>query len=220
MGMMDALNEFGRGLGAISKSGREDRAVDRALDAEERKLRLQNELAMQLEERKQLLAEKFPQMKQAIATPWGAIVSRSSNGVQVEFEDPEVKAAYIRKQETASDKQAAQATAEPIRAGATVTAAEAAAARAAAAQTAADAKTEPKPATPVQNANLRAKARAEAIAMMDGRDIKKKERVFNALSTTEQEALIQARLDVYGASGPAAAAPSDPAAGNRYMNLQ
>lgn len=220
-GLLDIVNQIGEGLAYNTPEAKKKREDEHNLEMWRKKEQLSNDMAIELEERKLALAQKFPEMKQLTVTPYGTILSRTSTGVQELARDDEIRDAYIGKLKSAAvgaqaradvvpstvdlntaraEEARARADAVPEATKAKTTAAEAAATRAASTGT-------PKPATESQQIANYAKLLKAAQDLMPGRTTMQKARAWNALSEEEQNARIEAiRTKATGSTGTVAPA--------------
>lgn len=95
-GLMDALNDFGKGLAYNSTEAREDRAFQRALSQYEKKQQLANSVALDLERRKMEMAQEFPEVGKLFNTNFGVVLQSQRDGkVKEVFRDEDYRNAIL-----------------------------------------------------------------------------------------------------------------------------
>lgn len=95
-GLMDALNDFGKGLAYNSTEAKEDRAFQRALSQYEKKQQLANSMALDLERRKMEMAQEFPEVGKLFNTNLGTVLLLQRDGsVKEVFRDEDARTAIL-----------------------------------------------------------------------------------------------------------------------------
>lgn len=209
-GLMDALDAFGRGLAYNSDEAKEDRKDQRELDNYEKKLRLASKVEEEVMSRKRELAKQYPEIAKTINTPFGVTLGvYTDNSVKELYKDNEYRDAIVAGKQGQANLADARAEAEPVKADAAAERAAAARAAAEAAKARVGASNQPKPITPVQTANFRAKAEKSAIAKMPGRNPDRKMKAWQELPDEQRKQLINQELEFWGVGGEASpAAPT------------
>lgn len=135
-GLMDQL---GAALTYISDDAKKQRAEDREMANYEKKLKLANEVQMQLEERKIKLSQQYPEISKTVNTPMGVTLGIYPDGTTKElYKDEEFRNAVILNKQAPAIRAEAEASLAPSRIGLNNANAEAAAKNAEANKTRAD----------------------------------------------------------------------------------
>lgn len=212
-GLMDQL---GAALTYISDDAKKQRADDREMANYEKKLKLANEVQMQLEERKLKLSQQYPEIAKTVNTPMGVTLGIYPDGTTKElYKDEEFRNAVILNKQAPAIRAEAEVSLAPSRIGLNNANAAAAAKNAEANKTRADKAGAPK-APSASELRKQAEAAEEELAMemfpsVMGSEISlAKWRRANS-NIEERKKLIQERMrakDMSGVSASEMAAPT------------